>query len=209
LAASKLNTLDAKEAENWAIANDKVAPESITDPRCNVDPNELRAFVDYYLVKRLGYQQAYFERQANKADWHSWSTRWKVSLWIFVFSVVLVFMHGIMAVTGLVTGGHSHGTSEVDHQSWLHLTELTLVALAAIFPVIGFGLRAWSAAFEFPRSRNLYRAKSQGLNWSIRAIETDCGDLTKTMNLIQETEHFFQGEHREWCRLQIESEWYV
>lgn len=232
-------------AERWATEDD-VTPEIVTDPQCHADPTELRALCDYYLFKRLRYQKAYFDRQAKKADVHSWAARWKVSLWVFFASVGIVFLHGLIAVsialfspaehasnhehaseTTHVAASDAHETDEHavsthandthagesthadGHDSWLHNTEIGLVGLAALLPVIGFGIRAWSAAFEFPRSRNLFRSKSFALNELIEFLEVDSGDLMRTMHHISHAEHFFLAEHREWCRLQIESEWYV
>lgn len=230
-------------AERWATEDD-VTPEIVTDPHCHADPTELRALCDYYLFKRLRYQKAYFDRQSKKADVHSWAARWKVSLWVFFASVVIVFLHGLIAVSIALfspatehASNHEHAPEttqvaatdahEVDehavgtpthaaesthdggHSSWLHNTEIGLVGLAALLPVVGFGIRAWSAAFEFPRSRNLFRSKSFALNELIEFLDIDSIDLMRTMHHISHAEHFFLAEHREWCRLQIESEWYV
>ncbi len=231
-----ISGLTDHDAERWATEDD-VTPEVVTDPQCHADPSELRALCDYYLFKRLRYQKAYFDRQAKKADVHSWAARWKVSLWVFFASVAIVFLHGIIAVSialffhaednstseqseaGHVAAAEAHENHEHanadnaahahGHNDWLHNAEIALVGLAALLPVIGFGIRAWSAAFEFPRSRNLFRSKSFALNELIEFLEHDSGDLMRTMHHISHTEHFFLAEHREWCRLQIESEWYV
>ncbi|MEL7498345.1 MAG: hypothetical protein AAFN77_12105 [Planctomycetota bacterium] len=95
------------------------------------------------------------------------------------------------------------------HSSWIHQTEIVLVGLAALIPVIAFGFRAWMAAFEHPRSRNLFRAKANALERPTQLIEEQQDDLPATLQHISNSEYFFLGEHREWCRLQLESEWYV
>jgi len=46
-------------------------------------------------------------------------------------------------------------------------------------------------------------------NQLIELLDRDACDMNKTMHHISHAEHFFLAEHREWCRLQIESEWYV
>jgi hypothetical protein len=204
-----LKALTTHDAEQWAVATDDVVHQPVLDPGCTIEANDLRALADYYRVKRLLYQQAYFDRQAKKADIHSWATRWKMSLIIFSASVIIVLMHGVLAVFGFLTDKGEHGAAGHNDHYGLHQIEIVLVGLAALLPVLGFGFRAWSAAFEFPRSRNLFRAKSHALNMSIQGIDEDAHDLLKTMNHISVSEHFFLGEHREWCRLQMESEWYV
>lgn len=197
----------AHDAERWATADDIVALHTPRDPGGRVTARDVQMLADYYRVKRLEYQQAYFDRQSEAADQKSWATRWKVSAIAFWISVIAVLLHGMLAIYQLM---HAEpGTGSDKGHGAIHGTEIILVGLAALLPVIGFGCRAWSAAFEFPRSRNLFRAKSKALNIAIRAMRNDRSDLLKTMSHIVENEHFFLGEHREWCRLQFEAEWYV
>ena len=224
-----ISGLTDHDAERWATQDD-MTPEVVTDPECHADPTELRALCDYYLFKRLRFQKAYFDRQSKRADVHSWAARWKVSLWVFFASVAIVFLHGLITVVSAIFLSNTDHSTPTDHSAetvqvadtepttshaqqphnhWLHRTEIGLVGLAALLPVIGFGIRAWSAAFEFPRSRNLFRSKSFALNELIEFLEVDSADLIRTMHHISHAEHFFLAEHREWCRLQIESEWYV
>ena len=120
--------------------------------------------------------------------------------------------------SGLSSPNHgtaSKATADIGKQdaheehSLMHKFEVLLVGLAAMIPVLAFGIRAWTSAFEHPRSRNLFRAKANALTEPIELMKRDSSDLLETMQHITNTEHFFMGEHREWCRLQLESEWYV
>ena len=106
----------------------------------------------------------------------------------------------------------AHGTPAA-HGAHATANELTLeilgIALAAVLPVIGFGFRAWLAAFEAPRSRNLFRAKALAIDDYIARGNAGATSVNQTLNHIAYSEHFFNNEHREWCRLQMEAEWFV
>lgn len=110
------------------------------------------------------------------------------------------------AAHGATTAPAAHGTSATAHE----LTyEILGIALAAVLPVIGFGFRAWLAAFEAPRSRNLFRAKALAIDDYIARGKAGASSVNQTLSHIAYSEHFFNNEHREWCRLQMEAEWFV
>ncbi len=239
-----LSQLTDHAAEEWAKeGEDEARVEEVGDPKCAVDPAEVAALANYYRTKRLEYQRNYFDLQAHKADLSSWAHRFRVSLLLFAMSVVCVLGHGVIAISlallkdapldapaksamvGHLTiaatpagGAESQGSTAVWH-TW----EIILVGLAALLPVIGFGIRAWVSAFEFPRSRNLFRSKSRALKYQVNLLrdfanapsQNNLPPVVPTNNpivvLLQTilfSEHFFIGEHREWCRLQTEAEWY-
>ena len=274
--------LTDEQAEHWAKEADQTAPAEVAKPSCDVPAEELAALSSWYRVKRLEFQKHYFDFQANRTYGRSWGHRWKLSLKLFVASVIIVLCHGFVAIF-LVQGHHNHlhvqhppahgyenpvaaqhgtdprekavthGTSgsEQTVQNDQHLSsdtksghdeaseepqgsghgkddpahhgepaqatdfwhgvEIVLIGLAALLPVVGFGIRAWTSAFESPRSHNLFRAKSLALNEPIRRLQTvalAALNYDDVMWTIAENEHFFVGEHHEWCRLQVEAEWY-
>jgi hypothetical protein len=169
---------------------DVVRPELPLPPCCRVPAADCRALAAFYGVKRLQFQRSYFDLQSRKAGHRSWIVDRKIALWVLGLSVFVVLLHS----THLI---HHAGA------------EICLIALAALLPVLGFGFRAWTAAFEAPRSRNLYRAKARALDAFIERNCADAGDTTRTLQHIAYGEHFFSNEHREWCRLQMEAEWFV
>jgi len=75
--------------------------------------------------------------------------------------------------------------------------------------VIGFGLRAWFSAFELPRRAHLFESKARQLDEAIERTQADRHHARKTLTHIELGEHFFESEHREWCRLILEAEWFV
>ncbi|TWU02755.1 hypothetical protein [Stieleria varia] len=209
---NKLRHLSNEQAERWATESDSAAPDEAMDPGCPIPPTELRAIADYYRIKRLEFQKNYFDLQSNRANRYSWAHHWKLSLVIFFASVIIVLMHGVISLA--LSQGHAEetATTDVDHHSFWHIVEFCLIGLAALLPVIGFGVRAWMSAFEFPRSRNLFRAKSLALDTPIAVLKDSPYDETDSLRVLQSlshSEYFLITEHREWCRLQIETEWFL
>lgn len=192
-----LNSLPSTEARRWAMEFDSVDPDPPLPPLCRVDAKEVAALASYYRIKRLQFQKHYYETQAGKADRKAWAARWNLPLVIFFLSVMVVFVHGTMTLVG------NH-----DSHVW-HQVETWLVGLAVLLPVFGFGLRAWLAAFEVPRSRNLFHVKALALEEAIHQVRRDDILVSETMLHIARDEHFFANEHREWCRLQLEAEWFL
>jgi ryanodine receptor 2 len=190
--------IKTKDAHHWAREKDTVNPEMPTAPGCVVPEADLKAAAVLYRVKRLEFQRHYFEHQAVKAHRSSWIVDKKLGLILFALSVVVVLFH----VGHHFLHGHqnSHGLSFVDAAS---------ISIAALLPIIGFGFRAWLAAFEAPRSRNLYRAKALALNDYIQRSRTSSLEVEPMLQYIAQGEHFFINEHREWCRLQMEAEWFA
>ncbi len=199
---AKLRNINPHNAREWVDVKGEVRPELPDAPDCPVSAMDIMALADYYRVKRLEFQQAYFLRQYDKVNRQSAIGRWKLSLVFFLLSVLSVMAHNLMHYAG------SHAPSILADSS-LRPLEITAVTLAALFPVLGFGFRAWLAAFEAPRSRSLYRAKAYALDGYIERSESDRANMTRIMHHIAHGEHFFAGEHREWCRLQMEAEWFA
>ena len=75
--------------------------------------------------------------------------------------------------------------------------------------MIGFSVRAWFSAFEIPRRAELFAGKAAQLNGALERVESDRFHPRKTFTHIELGEYFFENEHREWCRLMLEAEWFV
>ncbi len=193
-----LSALTPEESQRWVNDRDQVRPELPEPPCGEVPAADLMALADYYRLKRLEYQRAFFLRQSDRANRQSWIGTWKLSLVFFGLSVLAVAVHNVLHLTG-----HREGPAP------LRPMEVTAISLAAVLPVIGFGFRAWLAAFESPRSRNLYRAKTLALDGYIQRSLADTTSVENVLHHIAHGEHFFTGEHREWCRLQMEAEWFA
>lgn len=194
-----LTAINTKSAHHWAQEKETLHPELPGAVTSAVPLPDLQAISIFYRIKRLEFQRHYFEHQSNKAHSRSWIVDKKVGLWIFGASVVIVLFHGLHSVFG----------EHAAHHDTKLTTEILAIALAAVLPVIGFGFRAWLAAFEAPRSRNLFRAKALAIDDYIARGNAGATSVNQTLDHIAYSEHFFNNEHREWCRLQMEAEWFV
>jgi hypothetical protein len=196
-AREEIQKTNTHEAATWSNEEKNVTSEPVHPPGCFVPPAEILAIAQYYHVKRLEFQSRYFKRQSEKAQAQSWIVRWKISLLCFGLSVLAVAIHNLLH---LISHDETHAPSPAS---------IVCIALAALLPVIGFGFRAWLAAFEAPRSRNLYRAKLNALKSYQALTPTAASSTVGVLNHISDGEHYLLGEHREWCRLQMEAEWFV
>ncbi len=156
----------------------------------------------YYLTRRVEYQSAYFRRR--QVECHAEAGHWPHRGVLFFFgSVACVLVHvvidGWLFVNHDANGGHSI----------LHGAAIVLLALAAILPVVGFGIRAWFTAFELPRSASLFGSKARALTGVSLSLRNGPQDLPSTRRHIAFTEHFLQHEHGEWIRLLRETEWFL
>jgi len=181
---------DSARLEQWEREG-SVEPPSPPPPRGDLDPDFAQAVISYYLVKRVAYQGAYFERRYR--EYESKSRTWRrLSFPLFLGSVLSVILHFVFEQVG-----HNEQVSDA------------FLAMAAILPVLGAGARAWLGAFELPRSASLFRAKHHALQSIAESLRRDREDIAATQRHIAEIEHFLANEHREWLRLLRDTEWYL
>jgi hypothetical protein len=57
--------------------------------------------------------------------------------------------------------------------------------------------------------RESFRGKTRALFEDSKKLQSDEGDLAKTMHHIAHLEHFLENEHREWLRLLLDAEWFI
>ncbi|MCX6901614.1 MAG: hypothetical protein NT105_23285 [Verrucomicrobia bacterium] len=167
-----------------------------------IDASFLPALAEYYRIKRLAFQAAYFRDRKQR---HEKAARpWRhLSRPLFFLSTGFVLVH---FMAGWLKHCADARGATVSGEFWDGV-EIWSLALAAIIPVMGLGCRVWLGAFEPHRSANLFDCKH-------RAV----GDIIKRLKLAQETpqswsralgeeEMFFHNEHHEWLRLMLETEW--
>jgi len=177
------------------------------DPRftsSTLDPNSARALTIYYRVKRLDFQANYFKSRHD--SYRRQTGRWlHLSLPLFLASVFCVIAHfgAEFLESRLKLAGDAHGA-----EFWYNIS-IWCVALAAVIPVLGIGVRAWFAAFELPRSASLFAAKHRALVRASAHLHEDSNDLGAMLRHIAQSEHFLEHEHREWLRLLSDSEWFL
>jgi hypothetical protein len=57
--------------------------------------------------------------------------------------------------------------------------------------------------------RNNSNAKERALRFIVTHMQADADDVDKTRTHIVRGEHFLEDEHRDWCRLLLEVEWFL
>jgi hypothetical protein len=189
-----------KKIENWS-SDELIEPDLTTSLVCDPEPSLLGALTLSYRFKRIGYQADYFDRR--RRDFKRETGHWlNLSLPLFLIGVGCVIAH--FALEYLATRRES-----APLQGLLEDLAIWFVALAAIIPVLSLGIRAWFAAFELPRSANLFAAKHRALTHLTKQVVQDSGKPLPTIHHLAQTEHFLEHEHREWLRLLSDTEWFL
>ena len=169
-----------------------------------LESNLAQALTIYYRIKRLVFQANYFKRRHDEFEKQTgiWN---HLSLPFFLVSVFCVLAHFAAEFWDrhLVHAGNEHAA-----EIW-HDIAIWFVALAAVIPVLGIGIRAWFAAFELPRSASLFAAKSKALVVAAAHLQQDHNNVAATLRHIAQDEHFLEHEHREWLRLLLDTEWFL
>jgi len=196
-AVDELVKLDIRQAEEWAM-EDHPEPDTVVPLTNKPEPATVRALAMYYCQKRLGYQQDFFARRSQAYRTQARRMRPSVQLALFGTSVCLVLLH--VAAEFIHHLGHGEG--------W-KIFAVVALTFAAILPVVGFGMRARLSAFEIPRSAIFYNAKERALRLIVTHVQADADDIDKTRTHIVRSEHFLEDEHRDWCRLLLEAEWFL
>lgn len=188
-----------EKIESWAT-DELIGSEFRAPDPCTPDPNLLRALTAYYFFKRVKFQADYFDRR--RRDFKRQTGHWMhLSLPFFLISVGFVIAHFAF---DLLAGRYHESTARV-----FEGLAVWFVAMAAIIPILGLGVRAWFAAFELPRSAILFGAKHRALNQLTDQLEHDAGKAVPTLDHLAHAEHFLENEHREWLRLLSDTEWFV
>lgn len=194
---------DFEHVEQWS-GEGEVEPYDPPFTNSTLDPNSAKALTIYYRIKRLDFQANYFK---SRRDTYTRQTGgWlHLSLPLFLASVFCVIAHFAAEFWEqyLKKAGNHHGA-----EVWYNIA-IWCVALAAVIPVLGIGVRAWFAAFRLPRSASLFAAKHRALVRASAHLQDDSGDVAATFRHMTQSEHFLEHEHREWLRLLSDSEWFL
>ena len=186
--------------ENWST-EELIEPDLATSLTCEPERSLLDALTLYYRFKRVEYQADYFDRR--RRDFKRETGHWlNLSLPLFLIGVGCVIAHFALEYVANRSGSEALKQLLEDLAVWF-------VALAAMIPVLSLGIRAWFAAFELPRSANLFGAKHRALKHLINQLEQDSGKVLPTLHHLAQTEHFLEHEHREWLRLLSDTEWFL
>jgi len=191
---------DFHAVEAWS-QEDVMEPALAGAPNGGLDDAGLRALTILYRVKRIRYQAQYFERRRKLYEEQTGGWR-RLTLPLFLASVGCVLVHFFLEYKASIV-------ADEHRKCLLESSAIWFVALAAVIPIVGSGVRAWFGAFELPRSASLYAAKHRALDGADKQLKKDSGDIAKTQHHIAQIEHFLEQEHREWLRLLRDTEWFL
>lgn len=200
---------ELKGADQFAVINlwskgGEIEPRTMPSDSNTPDPVLVKSLTIYYIFKRLDFQANYF--RDRRQTYERQTGKWRhLNLPFFLMSALFVLAHFALEfrATGLRIAG-----SEESARAW-EVAGGWCVALAAIIPILGLGIRAWFAAFELPRNASLFAAKHRALLHARRHVEEDFGKVLPALYHIAWAEHFLEHEHREWLRLLLETEWFL
>jgi hypothetical protein len=195
-----LGVASIQEVADWARSG-AAEPLEPPVPAHRLPEAEMRVATIYYRVKRVLYQAAYFDRQRAKSAQES---HWLHRLAFPMFVATMIAVIGHFAADYVA----HHQDSDDAREAW-HAVGVWAMAAAALFPVIGLGVRAWLGAFERVRIASLFEAKNRALLATAGTMRTDAGDCATTMHHVAHVEHFLENEHREWLRLLLDAEWFL
>jgi hypothetical protein len=190
--AYNLALLEFDQMELWleeeqVLRNPPVAPQNETAA------SDLRILAENYLRTRLAVQSRYFYKQSGR------NTRWNLQSqnlapMLFAGSICFALIHFLIG------------------KRWHQYAENTryLVLLAAVLPVLGAGIRAVRGIWEYSRNTLRFTAKYNALRELMTDLETELRAQTSCnaiVRLLWKGEQILEGEHREWLRLMMETEW--
>jgi hypothetical protein len=193
----EIEQMTSQSLRDWATG-DKMS-ETPQFSKCAFNEDAIRSLVDYYVKKRLGVQKTYFKKQEMR---NKRLNRYTQNLpYLFYFLSVVAVL------------GHFMADILFGHASDIRTTSVTLIVLAASFPVLAAGVRTIRSAYEFARSASLFQAKYAALDGLSMAIadEIKKSPVNKESVLAKlwQCEQFLKAEHREWLRLMMEAEWFI
>jgi hypothetical protein len=194
-------SLSEEDVQQWT-GIEHTGPDLTSSPGTPRDDAELAALQVYYVTKRIGFQSQYFEKRSKQH--HAAARPWRhLSLPVFLVSTVCVLIHFTADwLLSRTPGGASESTKR-----FLEIVEVWGLALAAILPVVGLGIRVWLGAFEPHRSANLFSCKYRTVEDLRKRMPGPENNAHQWGSYVAETELFFENEHREWLRLMLETEW--
>jgi hypothetical protein len=189
--AYNLGVLEYDQMELW-LEEEQVLRDPPAAPQNESVMADVRLLAEHYLRTRLAVQSRYFYKQSGR------NTRWNLQSqnlapMLFVGSIGFALAHFVIS------------------KWWPHAGNTRLlVLLAAALPVLGAGIRAVRGIWEYSRNTLRFTAKYNALRELIADLETELRTQTSShaiVRLLWKGEQILEGEHREWLRLMMETEW--
>jgi len=203
----------------------------------SLTPAALTSLKDYYVTKRLAWQQGYFRKEATRR--HTWEKLTRhIAPWCFFLSVGAACAHFVWEIAHHNTVPHAAVAEQKNEVNApvpdkvgaaaeparveadkvdaapegeeLHQpseVSLWLLLAAACLPVFGAAWRTFRGANEFGRNTNRYIAMDAELTDMATQLEQAATPEEK-LECLWHIERAMDAEHRSWTRLMIEAEWF-
>lgn len=195
---------DLGPMEQWS-QEDTSEADSPRSGNFSTEPATRQALVVYYRHKRLLNQADYFDRKGKLAGRSLAGKLRHQRERLFFITIGFVLFH--FAADYLAVQMEQRHLTEAAH-GW-ELASLWAIVLAAVLPVAGIGVRAWSAAFELSRKARSFAAKHQAMRKAVARLGNGTDELPVILAHIRHDELFLEQEHREWLRLLLDAEWFL
>jgi hypothetical protein len=196
-----------EDVTKW-LKDDTLAspPGRISSP----DLKELADLREYYRQKRAEFQVQYFQKQFQSHVERDDFWR-KAPHWLFKVSVKIVLVHAALEVAKWLAERKHVPLPGFITARWFELFLDGLIALAALLPVFGSGIRISRSAHEATRNMSRFGAKYYALdNIGGRLKSAKLNDAAEAESLLRDlwcAEQIMESEHREWLRLMMGAEW--
>jgi hypothetical protein len=190
--ADALEDMEYDDLEQW-LEEDHVLRNA--PPLHKNDPADLRVLAEDYLETRLAAQSRYFYRLAGRDVRAGWWLR-RLPAYLFMTSIFVVLVHFLNDKYKLLPA--------------LEVAGGVLVLLAVVLPVLGASVRSVFAPWEYSRNALRFKAKHSALVLLIKDLEDKLAEQPNALELqtlLWKGEQILEGEHREWLRLMMETEW--
>lgn len=188
----ELDELEYPEMDEWLEEDHVLKRPPPTSPSQTV-LDDMRVLSDHYLQTRLAIQSRYFSHQASHNNlWNVWTQ----NLPALLFFASIAFAAAHFGIDVFAKDLKEKGRF--------------LIFLAALAPLVGSCIRALRGVWEYSRNTLRFEAKHNALKALIEDLESKTSgqaDALDLQHLLWKGEQILEGEHREWLRLMMETEW--
>jgi hypothetical protein len=196
-----LKVADLKKKEDWSLEKILVvdtinAPPHESSGR-SLNVPYLLMLTDYYQKKRISTQVAYFSAQARTFRNKNKITEW-IPQYCFLGGVVCAALQFIIEFfyPNVPTAGKA-----------------IILLLTLVLPSIGVASKTLRSSVEVARNASLFSAKCRALRQFEMRLQAERAkevmNWREILNIMWESENFFESENREWLRIMHDAEWFL
>lgn len=189
---SKIEIMTDSDIDQWLI--DSKIPNPPQIDACFYHKENIAAFLNYYIDKRLNYQKKYYCKKIKDLTKDDKRFPEKLPLKLYLMGVILVFIHVIFVFVYLIS-----------ETALVHFLGILSMAFAISLPLIGAAISSIRSGFEISRTIRLFKGKYSAIDRLGKKLE----DQLKSQKfqweeiaiILWECENFLEAEHHEWLLL--------